>query len=229
MVRHVYERAVASGARQAIVATDDQRIRESVEAFNGRVCMTSTRHESGTERLAEVVDKLGISDSETVVNVQGDEPFIPVENIAQVAENLSSNRHASMATLSVAVNEVEEAFNPNAVKVVTDKFGFALYFSRSPIPYDRNRFLSAWQGGEHVKEIGNFYQRHIGIYAYRAEFIKRYSEMDASPLEKVESLEQLRVLWHGKKIHVAQAQVIPPPGIDTPADLKAALQRNSDT
>lgn len=225
MVQHVYEKAVASGATQTIVATDDDRIKAAVEAFGGEVCMTSSSHQSGTERLAEVIGKLDISGAENIVNVQGDEPFIPVENITQVAQNLSSHGKASMATLSVAIDDLEEALNPNAVKVVTDKAGFALYFSRSTIPYDRERFLALWQSGQDATEIGDFYQRHIGIYAYRAEFIKRYIAMAASPLEKIESLEQLRVLWHGEKIHVEQAKVAPPPGIDTPSDLEAALKR----
>lgn len=224
MVQHVYERAVASGAKQVIVATDDKRIDAVVKDFGGQVCMTSDTHESGTERLAEVIEALKINDDDTVVNVQGDEPFIPKENITQVAANLTSNKLAGMATLSVPIDDIEEALNPNAVKVVADKSGYALYFSRATIPYDRARFLQAWQDGKDIDVIGDFYQRHIGIYAYSAGFIKNYIVMEPSPLEKIESLEQLRVLWHGEKIHVEQAKIAPPPGIDTPNDLAAALK-----
>lgn len=224
MVQHVYERCVASGASHVIVATDDNRIADTVSNFGGEVCMTSTEHQSGTERLAEVIQIKDVDASEVVVNVQGDEPFIPTENIRQVADNLINYSDASMSTLSVAITDTEEALNPNAVKVVTDASGYALYFSRATIPYDRERFLQAWQEKKGVSEVGDFYQRHIGIYAYTAGFIARYLEMASSPLEKIESLEQLRVLWHGEKIHVAQAIVAPPPGIDTPADLEAALK-----
>jgi len=222
MVQWVYEKAVQAGARQVIVATDDARIQNAVEGFGGRVCMTRDDHESGTERLAEVVQTLNLSDDEIIVNVQGDEPFIPAENIVQVAQNLANNQQAKMATLSVRINDKEEAFNPNAVKVVTDAKGNALYFSRATIPYDRSRFLSVAQSD--IKEIGDFYQRHIGIYAYSAGFIKEYIKLAVSPLEQIESLEQLRVLWHGHAIHVEQAKSTPPPGIDTPEDLQRALR-----
>lgn len=224
MVQHVYERSIASGASRTIVATDDERIEAVVKAFAGEVCMTATTHESGTERLAEVIELMDLDDDQIVVNVQGDEPFIPAENIQQVAENLMQNPHAGMATLSVPIDDVGEAFNPNMVKVVTDKNGYALYFSRATIPYDRSRFLPAWQSQQQVNSIGDYYQRHIGIYAYSTGFIKQYIQMDISPLEKIESLEQLRVLWHGEKIHVEQARVAPPPGIDTPEDLAEALK-----
>ena len=225
MVQHVYERSVASGASKVIVATDDKRIASAVTEFGGEVCMTSTEHQSGTERLAEVIQLNNIDSSKIIVNVQGDEPFIPTENIKQVADNLIRFSDAGMATLSVPIHDTAEALNPNVVKVVTDASGYALYFSRATIPYDRERFLKVWQEGSEVQDVGDFYQRHIGIYAYCAGFVKRYLEMQTSPLEKIESLEQLRVLWHGEKIHVAQAQVAPPPGIDTPADLEAALQQ----
>lgn len=217
MVQHVYERAREAGASRVIVATDDARIAKTVSDFGGQYCMTGSHHESGTERLAEVVEVEGMLAHELVVNVQGDEPFIPPENIQQVAENLFQHKDAEMATLAVQISDVEEAFNPNVVKVVTDKLGYALYFSRSPIPYDRARFLDA----DSIDEIGDFYYRHIGIYAYRAGFIKQYVNMAPSGLEQIESLEQLRVLWHGEKIHVDLATKTPPPGVDTPDDLNA--------
>jgi 3-deoxy-manno-octulosonate cytidylyltransferase (CMP-KDO synthetase) len=220
MVQHVYERAQGSGASKVIVATDDARIAKTVSDFGGQYCMTGAHHESGTERLAEVVDMEGLLAHELVVNVQGDEPFIPAENIQQVAENLYNHQQAEMATLAVKITDVEEAFNPNAVKVVVDKQGFALYFSRATIPYDRSRFLDA----DNIDEIGDFYLRHVGIYAYRAGFIKQYVNMSPSGLEQIESLEQLRVLWHGEKIHVDIARKTPPAGIDTPEDLQRMLR-----
>jgi 3-deoxy-manno-octulosonate cytidylyltransferase (CMP-KDO synthetase) len=220
MVQHVYDRAIESGASKVIVATDDARIAKVVRDFGGQYCMTGAHHESGTERLAEVVDMENMLAHELVVNVQGDEPFIPAENIRQVAENLHHHQEAEMSTLAVKITDVEEAFNPNSVKVVVDKLGYALYFSRSTIPYDRARFLES----DSIDEIGDFYLRHVGIYAYRAGFINQYVNMSPSGLEQIESLEQLRVLWHGNKIHVEVAKTSPPPGIDTPEDLQRLLE-----
>lgn len=220
MVQHVYERAQEAGAEQIWVATDDERIKQAVENFGGNVCMTGSHHESGTERLAEVMELLQLSNEEVVVNVQGDEPFVPAANIVQVAENLHQYQAASMATLGVKITDAEEAFNPNAVKVVTDKMGYALYFSRATIPYDRSRFMDE----EFIDEIGDFYLRHIGIYAYKAGFIKQYVNLPPSGIEQIESLEQLRVLWHGERIHVDIAREPPPAGVDTPADLQRILR-----
>ncbi|WP_416308679.1 3-deoxy-manno-octulosonate cytidylyltransferase [Neptunicella sp. SCSIO 80796] len=220
MIQHVYQRATEAGASQVIVATDDRRIADVVEGFGGQLCMTSDQHESGTERLAEVVDILGLDNDEIVVNVQGDEPFIPAVNIQQVAENLHAFNQAEMATLAVRISDVEEAFNPNVVKVVTDKMGYALYFSRATIPYDRSRFMDE----DIIDDIGDYYLRHIGIYAYKAGFIKQYVNMQPSGLEQIESLEQLRVLWHGEKIHVDIAREVPPTGVDTPADLQRLIR-----
>lgn len=223
MIQHVYERALESGAAEVVVATDDQRIVDAVKSFGGQAVMTSTEHRSGTERLAEVIDLMALADDEVVVNVQGDEPQIPPQIIRQVAENLASQRNAPMATLAVPMTSVDEVFNPNAVKVVLDGSGYALYFSRAPVPYDREQFMAAQQPGD-VAKLSEGYLRHVGIYAYRAGFIHRYAEWDASPLERLESLEQLRVLWYGERIHVAQAIAEPPPGIDTPEDLERVRQ-----
>lgn len=222
MIQRVYERAAAAGAAEVIVATDDQRIVDAVEAFGGRAMLTAAHHQSGTERIAEVIDYLAIADDHVVVNVQGDEPFIPPEIIRQVADNLMNQRAAHMATLAVPISHLEEVKNPNAVKVVTDANGYALYFSRAPIPYERDAFQQD-RMGEHAA-----YKRHIGIYAYRAGFVWRYIEWAPSPLEAIESLEQLRVLWYGERIHVAEAIVNPPAGIDTPADLDRANQQSLD-
>ncbi|RUO81499.1 3-deoxy-manno-octulosonate cytidylyltransferase [Idiomarina tyrosinivorans] len=218
MIQHVVERAQQAGAAEVIVATDDQRIIDVVEGFGGRAMMTAEHHQSGTERVAEVIDHLALADDEVVVNVQGDEPFIPPEIIRQVAENLASQRQAPMATLAVAIDDSAELFNPNVVKVVTDASGYALYFSRAAIPWDRERFNAE----RSACELDAAYWRHIGIYAYRAGFVWRYVEWPASPLEKLESLEQLRVLWHGERIHVAEAIIAPAPGIDTEDDLQHA-------
>ncbi|TRW49979.1 3-deoxy-manno-octulosonate cytidylyltransferase [Aliidiomarina halalkaliphila] len=219
MIQHVYERAIQSGASEVIIATDDQRIVDVVSGFGGRAMLTSTDHQSGTERLAEVVDLLALADDQVVVNVQGDEPFIPPEIICQVAENLASQRSAPMATLSVPLTSSDELFNPNVVKVVADASNYALYFSRAAIPWDRERFTA---NRDHAELVLGMYRRHVGIYAYRAGFVERYAEWEPSPLEQLESLEQLRVLWHGEKIHVAEAIIEPPAGIDTPEDLARA-------
>ncbi|MDX7797879.1 3-deoxy-manno-octulosonate cytidylyltransferase [Aeromonas caviae] len=216
MVQHVVEKALQSGADRVIVATDDERVQQALAPFAAaagfEVCMTSKDHQSGTERLAEVCRHYGFAADTIIVNVQGDEPLIPPAIIRQVADNLAAAT-APMATLSVPIQDAEEAFNPNAVKVVTDKDGYALYFSRASIPWDRDRFAASRE------QIGDHYQRHIGIYAYRAGFIQRYVDWAPSLLEQIEALEQLRVLWYGEKIHVAQALEAPPVGVDTQADL----------
>lgn len=222
MIQRVYEKSINAGAERVIIATDDSRIEQCALDFGAEVTMTRSDHESGTERLAEVIEKEGISSDAIIVNVQGDEPFIPSQNIAQVAQNLQQSTTAKMATLSVLIDDINELFNPNVVKVVTDKDGRALYFSRSTIPYDRDRYLGKTQS--EVADFADIYRRHIGIYAYRADFVKQYIELSASPIEQLESLEQLRVLWHGFDIHVEEAKVTPPAGIDTPEDLQSALK-----
>jgi 3-deoxy-manno-octulosonate cytidylyltransferase (CMP-KDO synthetase) len=231
MIQWVVEKAQLSGASKIIVATDNDEVEQVVKSFGGEVCKTRCDHQSGTERLAEVMDTYKFDDDEIIVNVQGDEPFIPPENIAQVASNLANqrlsqslnqtgtNKVSRMSTLANNINSVEEAFNPNAVKVLTDKDGYALYFSRATIPYDRERFL----GNDSIKNIGEFYLRHVGIYAYRAGFIKDYVNWPTSQLEQIEALEQLRVLYQGENIHVAVAKSnVPVEGVDTPEDLEKA-------
>ncbi|PSV47933.1 3-deoxy-manno-octulosonate cytidylyltransferase [Photobacterium sp. GB-36] len=217
MVQWVYEKAIKSGADHVIVATDDQRIVDVVKGFGGEVCLTRTDHESGTERLAEVVEKYQLADDHIVVNVQGDEPLIPDTIIRQVADNIA-HKDAPMATLAVEIDHYDEVFNPNAVKVVTDKDGYALYFSRAAIPWDRDNFA------KQPRTVHHNLLRHIGIYAYRAGFIKTYINWAPSALEQIESLEQLRVLWHGEKIHVDVAIDAPPAGVDTPEDLEKVRQ-----
>ncbi|ODY23288.1 3-deoxy-manno-octulosonate cytidylyltransferase [Vibrio parahaemolyticus] len=213
MVQWVYEQAMQAGADDVIIATDDERVSAAVEQFGGKVCMTSPNHESGTERLAEVVDKMAISADHIIVNVQGDEPLVPPVIIRQVADNLAAS-DAPMATLAVEIESEDEVFNPNAVKVVADERGYAMYFSRATIPWDRDNFA------KQDKAIVNPLMRHIGIYAYRAGFINTYVNWAPSALEQIECLEQLRVLWYGEKIHVAVAKEAPAAGVDTPEDLE---------
>ncbi|EJG1162035.1 3-deoxy-manno-octulosonate cytidylyltransferase [Vibrio parahaemolyticus] len=214
MVQWVYEQAMQAGADDVIIATDDERVSAAVEKFGGKVCMTSPNHESGTERLAEVVDKMAIPADHIIVNVQGDEPLVPPVIIRQVADNLAAS-DAPMATLAVEIESEDEAFNSNAVKVVADERGYAMYFSRATIPWDRDNFA------KQDKAIVNPLMRHIGIYAYRAGFINTYVNWAPSALEQIECLEQLRVLWYGEKIHVAVAKEAPAAGVDTPEDLEA--------
>lgn len=213
MVVHVMERALESGADRVIVATDHQQVADAVSAAGGEVCMTRADHQSGTERLAEVIDRYQFADETIIVNVQGDEPMIPPVIVRQVAENLAKSE-AGMATLAVPITTAEEAFNPNAVKVVRDARGYALYFSRAAIPWDRERFATSRD------TIGETFLRHIGIYGYRAGFIRRYVSWEPSPLEHIELLEQLRVLWYSEKIHVDVARAIPSVGVDTQEDLE---------
>ncbi|MEO3679665.1 3-deoxy-manno-octulosonate cytidylyltransferase [Rheinheimera fenheensis] len=214
MVERVYQQALQSGASRIVVATDDERVAAVVDAFGGEVCMTRPEHNSGTERLAEVISKLALPAETVVVNVQGDEPFIPPLIIRQVAQNLAAQQKARMATLAVPLSDSSEISNPNIVKVVSDKDGYALYFSRSVIPFDRD--------GKFQQQLAQHYRRHIGIYAYRAGFIQQYVSWPASTLEQIESLEQLRVLWQGEAIHVDTALQTPPVGVDTPEDLAHA-------
>lgn len=216
MIERVYLQAKLSGASQVVVATDDARVEAEVLRFGGEVCLTSEAHNSGTERLAEVVSILKLAPDTVVVNVQGDEPFIPPSIIKQVATNLASQSKANMATLAVPIETSAEVANPNVVKVVCDKENYALYFSRAVIPFDRDKQFS--------EQINSLYRRHIGIYAYRAEFINRYVQWPASALEQIECLEQLRVLWHGEAIHVATALETPAVGVDTAADLAEACR-----
>lgn len=218
MVQWVYERACQSQARQVIVATDDPRIEQCVKQFGGEVCMTSAEHESGTDRLQEVAALYQLPDDAIVVNVQGDEPLIPPAVIDQVAGNLIKAKHASVATLSEPIETAEDFTNPNVVKAVSDKFGMALYFSRAAIPWPRDAFAV---NATDTKQLppGFVPQRHIGIYAYRVSLLNQFVNWEMAPIEASESLEQLRVLWNGEKIHLATAIEAVPGGVDTQMDL----------
>ncbi len=216
MIQHVYERASQSEAAQVIIATDDARIETVAKSFGARVCMTSAAHNSGTDRLQEVAAQLGLKPDDIIVNVQGDEPLIPPEVINQVAKNLATNIYASVATLSEPIHSLDDFRNPNIVKAVADQTGKALYFSRAPIPWPRDHFAQA-----EVSVLPAEFpaQRHIGIYAYRVALLNRFITWPQATLEKIESLEQLRVLANGEAIHIAEACAQVPGGVDTEADL----------
>lgn len=209
MIQRVYEQAQKSDASQVVVATDDARIADAVAAFGGRCVMTKAEHESGTDRLQQAALILGLTDTDIVVNVQGDEPLIPPENINQVYRNIVLSQTA-IATLSVAIDSLEEFADPNAVKVVRSLNGIALYFSRAAIPFRRD--ISA-------ASVTSTAQRHIGIYAYRVALLNQFIQWPASALEQIEKLEQLRAMENGAQIHVETAAVPPPAGVDTEADL----------
>ena len=219
MIQRVYQQARLSEAEEIVIATNDERIEQVALEFGAKVVMTSSEHPSGTDRLQEVVSKLGLSDEDIVVNVQGDEPLIPPEVINQVANNLSRVQEAGIATLCEEITKLEDIFNPNAVKVVFDAQGTANYFSRAPIPWNRDKF-SEGKNLTEIPENTNYY-RHIGIYAYRVGFLKAYVNWEPSMTERCESLEQLRAIANGVRIHVEQALVSPPPGVDTEEDLQA--------
>ncbi len=214
MVLHVLERALQAGAESVVVATDDARVQQAVEAAGRQALMTSPDHQSGTERLVEVAETLGWADDTLVVNVQGDEPLIDPMLIREAARQLVLHDDAVMATLAHPIHDHADFINPNVVKVVADEAGYALYFSRAPIPWPRDAF-SAQQPMPH--ELGAL--RHIGLYAYRAGFLRTYASLPSSPLERYEMLEQLRVLWHGYRISLGITPVAPAPGVDTPEDL----------
>ena len=216
MVQHVWEQARKSAAQRVVVATDDARIVEACQAFGAEVLLTRVDHESGTDRLAEVAQALGLAADAIVVNVQGDEPLIPPAVIDQVAANLAAHAEAGMATLAEPIEDVESLFNPNVVKVVADLNGLALTFSRATLPWARDQFAN----DRDSLPAGVPFRRHIGIYAYRAGFLQDFVAWGPCWLEETERLEQLRALWHGVRIHVADAVEAPPAGVDTPQDLE---------
>lgn len=214
MVLHALERALQAGAESVVVATDDVRVLQAVEAAGHQALMTSPAHQSGTERLVEVAETLGWPDGTLVVNVQGDEPLIDPTLIREAARQLVLHDDAVMATLAHPIHDHADFINPNVVKVVADEAGYALYFSRAPIPWPRDAFATQ-QPMPH--EFGAL--RHIGLYAYRVGFLRTYASLASSPLERYEMLEQLRVLWHGYRISLGVTPIAPAPGVDTPEDL----------
>ena len=217
IVVRVAEQAAKSGAQQILIATDHHAIANSVHEHGFKACLTSENHNSGTDRIAEVVEQQAWSDETIVVNVQGDEPMMPPELIHAVARHLHDHPDCAIATACHAIHDEAAMLNPNIVKTVLDKNGNALYFSRAPIPYPRDAF-AANQG----LPAGMPVLRHIGIYAYRASFLRAYGLLAPAAIEQYESLEQLRALYHGYKIGVVITANAPPAGVDTEQDLHAA-------
>lgn len=217
MVWWVWQRALASSAASVVVATDHEDVASTMMEFGADVAMTKMSHPSGTDRLAEVVDQRGWSDDDIVVNLQGDEPLMPVENVEQVARELAENDNASIATLVEPITSVDEFNDPSVVKVVASAFGDALYFSRAPIPYPRDIAKTELEG-RGPEKLG--LMRHVGLYAYRCGFLRAFVTWEQAPTERVEALEQLRALHHGATIRVAEAAQPVPAGVDTPKDLE---------
>ncbi|MBY0437070.1 MAG: 3-deoxy-manno-octulosonate cytidylyltransferase [Burkholderiales bacterium] len=240
MVVRVAERAAASGAREVWIATDDASIVAAATAHGIQAALTRSDHPSGTDRIAELSRQRGWSDDTIVVNVQGDEPLIDPALIAAVARRLHATPGASIATACHALHSLREMFDPNVVKVVLDRRGFALYFSRAPIPYARDAFAGAAPAIAPATDAGAAHLplppglpvfRHVGLYAYRAAALRRLSALPPAPIEQFESLEQLRALWHGEPIVVEATEGIPAAGVDTPADLarvREALAAGND-
>ena len=244
MVVRVAHCAIDSGARLVAVATDSTEVIHAVEAHGMRALLTRADHPSGTDRLAEAADLLGLHDDEIVVNVQGDEPEIPPPLIARVAEQLRDNPDCAIATAAHAVESLADYLSPNVVKVVTDRRGHALYFSRAAIPYARDAMarmtaadlISPPQGPSQSDSlagglgpgVAGAIARHIGLYAYRVGFLRAYRNLPPSPIEAIESLEQLRALWHGFRIAVLQVAHAPPAGVDTQADLDRVRRHFAD-
>lgn len=220
MIQHVWEQACKSSAQQVVVATDDARIVEVCQGFGAQVVLTRVDHNSGTDRLAEVATALGLAADAIVVNVQGDEPLIDPHLVRAVAALLAARPGASMATAAHAIATAEDFHNPNVVKVVLDAEQFASYFSRAPIPCARDLGTGAWWQEAQAGALAGFAPlRHIGIYSYRAGFLRRFPALAQAPTERAEQLEQLRALWHGHRIAVHRAAQAPGPGVDTPEDL----------
>lgn len=215
MLWYVYQHALESGAEKVVIATDDERIYRTAQDFGATVCMTASTHHSGTDRVAEAAQQLHAKSDTIIVNVQGDEPLLPATLIRQAAEALAHHHYADVATLCEPIISKEDIFDPNIVKVVYDKQGFALYFSRAPIPWLREEFK-----GHTPLLKSHLHARHIGIYAYRAAYLNHCTQLPIATLEQAEALEQLRILVNGGKIYIDQASLSPGIGVDTPEDLE---------
>ena len=220
MIQHVYERALESGAISVVIATDDKKVAKACEKFKAPVCMTESSHASGTDRLAEAVVALEYDSEEIVVCLQGDEPQMPPQLISQVAHNLAEHDNAKVATIAEKITNPEDLFNSHIVKVVMNYRNFAIYFSRAPIPWQRDSFKEIPPKNINTIILTENYFRHIGLYAYHVSFLEEYTSFGVSPLEKLESLEQLRVLWNGYKIHVGVTECHVPAGVDLEVDLE---------
>ncbi len=213
VLEHSYRAAKQSQAHRIVIATDDEKLFDMATAFGAEAVMTSKDHQSGTDRLAECVTQLNLPDGEIIVNLQADEPFMPAELVNLCAQTLAHDALAPVATLASRITDAHDITNPNAVKVVVNRRGHALYFSRASIPFNRD---------EVALDISQHYFHHLGIYAYRAGFLKRYAQLLPSELENIEKLEQLRILDEGEKIAVTIIDEKPPKGIDTEEDLHNA-------
>lgn len=219
MLQHVAERVRQSKARAVFVATDDERIRQTCEKYGTQVVMTSPEHQSGTDRTEEVTRILGLGDDEIIVNVQGDEPLMPPSVINQVAQNMIDNPEAGICTLFETIRSLKQFRDPNVVKLVTDRFGMALYFSRSTIPFPRDEAGHPDAELQALIDQGH-YKRHLGIYAYRVGILRQFVTWPVCPLETLEKLEQLRALYQGVKIHAGHSCEDIPAGVDTADDLR---------
>jgi 3-deoxy-manno-octulosonate cytidylyltransferase (CMP-KDO synthetase) len=216
MVVRVAERAHASGAERVVITTDDDRIRSAAREHGIDAVLTRSDHPTGTDRLAEAAAQLKLDDRAIVVNVQGDEPLLEPNLIREVAEELRAHADASIATACHLIDDPQEAFSPNVVKVVLDRAGYALYFSRATIPWARDAFAM----GRDKLPLGLPLYRHYGLYAYRVGFLRHYPSLTPAPIERFEALEQLRALWHGYRIAVKITAGTPAPGVDTQEDLE---------
>jgi 3-deoxy-manno-octulosonate cytidylyltransferase (CMP-KDO synthetase) len=221
MVVRVAERARKSGAVEVIIATDHPRIATAAARHGFAAVMTSRRHASGTDRIAEVAAMRRYRGTHIVVNVQGDEPLIEPSLIRRVASDLARHRAAAMATACHPIRDARELANPNVVKVVLDQDGYALYFSRAPVPWARDGFARGLSRIPHGLPV----YRHLGIYAYRAAFLRAFTRLKPAAIERFEALEQLRALAHGHRIHCVITRAAPQPGVDTPADLRRISRR----
>ena len=220
MIVRVAERAALSAAASCVVATDDHDILAACERAGIQAVLTRADHPSGSDRLAEACERLGLADDAVVVNVQGDEPLMDPALIAAVAAELQQRPDCVMSTAAHAIEAAADYANPNVVKVVLDRRQTALYFSRAPIPWWRDGLAQAWSEGVRQLPPASPVLRHIGIYGYRVGFLRRFPQLEPAPLEQCESLEQLRVLWHGERIAVHVCDQAPGPGVDTPEDLE---------
>ncbi|OGT66783.1 MAG: 3-deoxy-manno-octulosonate cytidylyltransferase [Gammaproteobacteria bacterium RIFCSPHIGHO2_12_FULL_45_9] len=222
MIQHVYERAVESGASRVIIAADNEEIISACEKFHANACLTSIEHQSGTERIAEVVANEGYDTDEIIIGLQADEPLMPPQLIRQLAENLAADEHVKVGTFSEKITNSADLFNPNIVKVVFNYRQYAMYFSRAPIPWDRewNKLSGIRDQGSGIDMDSHSHYRHIGIYGYRAGFLETYVNWPPCQSELLESLEQLRILWNGFKIHVGVTDLHVPAGIDTAEGLE---------
>lgn len=218
MLQHVYERAIESGADSVVIATDSEKVTKAAQGFGAKVCMTSAEHISGTDRVAEAVLALDYAPDEIIVNVQADQPLIPAQAIRQVAEDLEKHDNVKISSLCERITDGTELFNSSVVKVVLNWRNYAMYFSRAPIPWDVEKFK------DQTGTPNEFHYKHIGLYAYRVSFLQEYIEWPPCPLEKVESLEQLRVLWNGIRLHMAISKEKIPMEVNTKADLDKVLK-----